>query len=342
MAPKTCELSVATREKIIFLHNSGLSYREIGKQLNVNFSSVRYVIKKKKETGSTINKQRTGRPRKLDPRQRRAIIKESSKNPFLSARELAVDVASTSGTIVTPQTIRNILHSANIRGRAPRKKPFISERNRVKRLEFAKAYVSKPLEFWKNVIFSDESKFNIFGSDGKKTVWRKPNTSLQIKNLIPTIKHGGGHIMIWGCMSFNGVGEMTFIEGNMNAKQYIDILRDNLSNSALKLGIPNSYYFQQDNDPKHTAYITRLWLLYNVKNQLQTPPQSPDLNPIENLWHTLDRKIRKKKISNKSELKQALTEAWLQISNETCQKLIESMPRRLQAVIEAKGMHTKY
>lgn len=223
-----------------------------------------------------------------------------------------------------------------------KKKTFISERNRLKRLDFAKAYVSKPPEFWKNVIFSDESKFNIFGSDGKKTVWRKPNTSLQIKNLKPTVKHGGGHIMIWGCMSFNGVGEMAFIQGNMNAIQYISILRDNLFNSAVKLGIADSYYFQQDNDPKHTAYITRLWLLYNVKKRLQTPPQSPDLNPIENLWHILDMQVRKRKISNKADLKQALREEWLKISSETCHKWIESMPRRLQAVIEAKGMHTKY
>lgn len=77
--------------------------------------------------------------------------------------------------------------------------------------------MNKPLEFWKNVIFSDESKLNIFGSDGKKYVWCKPNTSLQTKHLKPTVKHGGGHVMIWGCMAYSGVGNMTFIEGNMNA-----------------------------------------------------------------------------------------------------------------------------
>lgn len=126
MAPKTCELSVAIREKIITLHDSGLSYREIGKQLNLNFSSVRYVIKKKKETGTTTNKLRTGRPRKLNARQRRAIIKEcTKKKTFLSAPELAVDVVSTSGTIITPQTIRKFLHDSNIRRKAPRKKKNI-------------------------------------------------------------------------------------------------------------------------------------------------------------------------------------------------------------------------
>ncbi|GFV27729.1 transposable element Tc1 transposase [Trichonephila clavipes] len=60
--------------------------------------------------------------------------------------------------------------------------------------------------FWKKVIFSDESKFNIFGSDGRRTVWRKPNTALDPKNLRPTVKHGGVSVMVWGCMASNGVG----------------------------------------------------------------------------------------------------------------------------------------
>lgn len=330
------------RERIIAVRENGLSYREIGKKLNLNFSSVRYVIKKKEESGTTETKARSGRPKKLDSRQQRSIITQISKNPFLSAQQLATDVASTSGTTVSSQTIRNILHKAQLRGRIPRKKPFISEVNRQKRLQFAKDYVDKPVEFWKNVIFSDESKFNIFGSDGRKYVWRKRNSALLTKNLRATVKHGGGHVMLWGCMAYNGVGNISFIEGNMNAHSYIDILRGNLLRSAEKLEIQTSYYFQQDNDPKHTAHITKLWLLYNVRRQLKTPPQSPDLNPIENLWYLLDLQVRKRKVSNKTQLKQVLSEEWLKITNETTKKLVESMPRRLQAVIDNNGMHTKY
>ncbi|KFM60226.1 Transposable element Tcb1 transposase, partial [Stegodyphus mimosarum] len=100
-------------------------------------------------------------------------------------------------------------------------------------------------------------------------------------------------VMIWGCMASKGVGNLCFIDGNMTARTYIDVLRDNLPQSAIKLGISNSYYFQQDNDPKHTAGITCMWLLYIICRKLATPPQSPS-------------KIRKRKISSKSALNKPL------------------------------------
>ena len=106
------------------------------------------------------------------------MSKKRKKISFLCARELAVGVTSKSGIIVTSQIIKNFFYDANILERALREKPFISETNRTKKLEFANAYVSKSPECWKNIIFSCERKFSTFGSFGKKTVWRKPNTSL--------------------------------------------------------------------------------------------------------------------------------------------------------------------
>jgi hypothetical protein len=77
------------------------------------------------------------------------------------------------------------------------------------------------------------------------------------KNVIPIVKHGGGHAMVWSCMGYTGVGELAIVEGIMNAKGYVNILRGNLKKCGRKLGIQDSYLFQQDNDPKHTALITR-------------------------------------------------------------------------------------
>ena len=142
-------------------------------------------------------------------------------------------------------------------------------------------------------------------------MWRKSNTELQAKHVHSTVKHDGGHVMVWGCMAANGVGNLGFVEGTLKAVDYVKVLRDNLSRSASKLGISETSDFQQDYDPKHTAMKTKEWLLYNVRRMLKTSPQSPDINPLENVWHLLDLNMRKMKILNKNDLKRALVEKGL-------------------------------
>lgn len=153
-------------------------------------------------------------------------------------------------------------------------------------MQFARDYENEDAAFWNDVIFSDESKFNVFDSDCKINVWRKKNTELGMKNLKPTLKHGGS-IMIWGCISAAGVGEMTRIEGIMKKEDYLHILKQHLHKSAEKLGIRDTFKFYQDNDPKRKFHIVKSWLLYKCPKVLETPPQSHDLNPIENLWAQL-------------------------------------------------------
>ncbi|GFW37805.1 transposable element Tc1 transposase [Trichonephila clavipes] len=160
-----------------------------------------------------------------------------------------------------------------------------------------------PQQFWNEVIFSDESKFNIFGSDGRRMVRSKPNTSHHPKHTIPTVKHEGGSMMVLGCMAVSGVGNLVFIDQIMHKMAYLNILQNNLKESADKLGLGSNFIFQQDNDPKHTAFVVKEWLLYHCRNQLNTLPQSPDLNVIENLWSHLERAVQKHPITSKEQLK---------------------------------------
>ncbi|GBL77614.1 Transposable element Tc1 transposase [Araneus ventricosus] len=122
-------------------------------------------------------------------------------------------------------------------------------------------------------------------------VWRRKNEELNPKNLVGTVKYGGGGVLVWGCMSASGLGNLVFIDGIMNHALYINILRDNLKLSAQNLGIGNKFVFYQDNDPKHTALNVRLWCLYNCPQNLKTPPQSPDLNPIKHIWRELEVRV---------------------------------------------------
>ena len=128
----------------------------------------------------------------------------------------------------------------------------------------------------------------------------------------------------------------------MDKYAYLNILRRNLKQSAEELGLGSGYYFQQDNDPKHTAHILKLWLLYNVTNPLRTPPQSLDLNPIEHLWDSLEREIRQHSITSKSMLKDVLQEEWAQIASTETSWLVDSMPKHLAEVLKRRGYPTSY
>lgn len=113
-------------------------------------------------------------------------------------------------------------------------------------------------------------------------------------------------VVVWGAVAASGVGNLVFVEGNMDRYQYKSILEQNLRASVDNLKLGESWIFQQDNDPKHTAQVVKDWLLYYAPRQLHTPPQSPDLNVIEHVWEILERKIRKHAITSAPILKKKL------------------------------------
>ncbi len=147
---------------------------------------------------------------------------------------------------------------------------------------------------------------------------------------------------VWGCFAASGVGFLVFIDGILNADMCINIFKQNLLSSANKLRIRSTFKFYQDNDPKHKAKKTREWLLYNCPCVLETPLQSPDCNPVENLWDHLDREIRKTPLLVLPTFKERLRGEQIKIPVTYVRQLVSSMPRRLDAVIRAKGAHTKY
>ncbi len=144
-------------------------------------------------------------------------------------------------------------------------------------------------------------------------------------------------VMIWAAMSSAGVGPLCFLKSTVNAAIYQEILEHFMLPSADKLYGDADFIFQQGLAPAHTAKSTKSWFNDHGVTVLDWPANSPDLNPIENLWGIVKRKMRDTRPNNADDLKAAIKETWASIPPQQCHKLITSMPRRIEALIKAKG-----
>ena len=149
------------------------------------------------------------------------------KQPRTSAPKSASFLENTFEELVSADTVLRTFHQNDYNSRVARRKPLIKQKNKTKRVVFAREYVKKDGDFGNDVIFSDENKFNLFGSNGRIMVWRKVFEDFEVRNFEPTVKHGGS-VMVWGCVSSHGVGSLHFIEDIMLKEQYLAILQDHL------------------------------------------------------------------------------------------------------------------
>ena len=127
---------------------------------------------------------------------------------------------------------------------------------------------------WQKVLWSDETKIQLFGLNAKHYVWCKPNTTHHPEHTIPTVKHGGGSIMLWGYFPLAGTGALVTIEEKMDGAKYRKILKENLLSFARKLKLERKFIFQHDNDQKHIAKATLEWLRNKKINVLEWPSQA--------------------------------------------------------------------
>lgn len=190
------------------------------------------------------------------------------------------------------------------------------------------------------IIFSDEKKFNLDGPDGYNSYWRdlrKQPRYFSKRNF------GGGSLMVWGAFSAKGTLELAFPSCRMNSSEYIDVLRMNLL-SFLNQNREQKYIFQQDNASIHCSKQTKSWFAEQNVKYLNWPACSPDLNPIENVWGILVRKIycNNTQYSSVPELKTAVIEAWGSLESSMLKNLIDGMPNRIFEVIQNKGASTHY
>lgn len=326
------------RNECVRLLKEGKSYRSIASKLKISVGNVCNIAS---SANIDRSQHKGGHPRKLSDMDHRLMVRTITSGKCDNAKQLK----RTLNLQCCPQTVRNALLAEGLAARVKIKKPVISQANIAKRLEFCERFKDNTPEDWDRIVWSDETKVNRFGSDGREYVWGVKGSRRTRREVTRTVKGGGGSVMVWGCFSSKGVGRLAGVEGNMTKEKYTKILDNNLFASTRALGYCNwNFIFQQDNDPKHKAYFTEDWFEDHNVQLLFWPPQSPDLNPIEHLWAHVKRQLNNYPTQPTSiyQLECRIQEVWNNIPVEVCQKLVYSMPDRIQAVLKAKGDWTDY
>ncbi len=209
---KTKELSKDVRDKIVDLQKAGMGYKTIAKQLGEKVTTVSVIILKWKKHQITVSLPRTGAPCKISPRGVSLIMRTVRNQPRTTRDDLVNDLKA-AGIIVTKKTIGDTLRQEGLKSCSTRKVPLLKKAHVQAHLKFA----NDSEENWVKVLWSDETKIQLFGINSTRCVWRRRNDP---KNTIPTIKHGGGNIMLWGCFSANGTGQLHHTKGTMDEAIY--------------------------------------------------------------------------------------------------------------------------
>ena len=339
------EATLAVRIRAVSMIEAGISIHKVAKVVGVAIRTIRRWLLRSKAGESLQNKRGRGRKTSVTMVPKVVIAKTIGKK-MKSTRKISQNLKS-KGFSISHVTVHTYLRkNLRVRPYKPQIQPKLTEKQRAARLKFCIDRKMWSIDVWRRVLFSDESSFELFHTPNRQNdrVWT--NSSANVR---PTEKvKFPGKIMVWGVMSYRALSHLHIIPKGqtVTSEYYVEvILKQSLASTMLRTGdsgtilerelLPerSKAIFQQDGAPPHTSKRSQEWLKSNMPGFWTKdiwPPNSPDLNPIENLWAILKSKLDSmERATNINMLEKQLLLAWKEISPDTLEKLIAGMPIEL-------------
>ncbi len=346
---KDAPLTEREKERILTLKDEGNGPTTIWHKTGIPRSTVSSFLNRhaKTDNSTLARKPGSGAKKKLSLRAERALVRTALKEPRMTLKALASP--SKSGQQLNHHTVAKVLKRYEKAKRRPRKKPYLNLLHKKKR----RAHCRDELATRRNprrVCWSDEVTFHI-GEDGSTFyIIRGAGRDEEYKeqNLRPSFKSGRESVGVWACFCGDEIGPIYILpkKENMNSKRYHWVLQHHFIPfyNRMREKYGDEVCMQQDNASWHTAKLITRYLESKGITMMSHPPQSPDLNPIENVWKRLKDRLgkRKHRLRNRPDFTEALLEEWEEMDKNFLLKLCDSMPRRYKACLKNKGGATKY
>ena len=316
------------RKDCVLLLRSKVPRKKISRVLKISDRTICRVNKKFKQRRSVKRKYGSKGVKKLIQADKIRIYHLISHNPFLSC----IDIVDRLNLQVTRQCVRLYLINSGFVRRRPDNKFRFTEKHIQDRLNFADEMIR--FLFIPEIVFTDEASVWLFDNNHEGWFHRDSNHELSID------KHAG-KIHCFGAVDMLG-GKLVIhtFHGNMDAMRLTEILRDVLLPEA-DYFYPDGWVLGHDNGPTFTAGTTQHFLRNNGPIQLKWPSKSPDLNPIENVWHLLKQNVRKRLPSTVEELENCIHEEWERLDDNIIKKICESFPERIRKCIQLHGQQVR-
>lgn len=335
------QVSEFERGRIVGLREAGLSHGAVAARVQRNRSTIMRVWKLWTDEGRTARKSGSGPRNVTSARDDRHLVRMALTDRTASSRQLAAQWSTATGVSLCASSIRRRLLQRGLRARVPLYRIPLTQNHRRLRLQWANVRRRWRAD-WQQVVFSDESRFNMWHHDGRIRVRRYAGE----RNIPECIieRHSGRTpgVMVWGAIAYHGRSQLLRIVGNLNSTRYInEVLQPQVI--PFLQGLPGAV-FQQDNARPHVARTVMTYLDSQQVQLLPWPAYSPDMSPIEHVWDIVGRRLARdpRPVASTDELWLRIQTIWNTLPQADIQNLFHSMPRRVAALIAARGGHTKY
>ena len=326
--------------------DAGWSYKEIADHFGLAKSTIQDQIKRWRERDSIEDRLRSGRPASLHQGTLVMLQQNIQANPFKTIKELQQDLRNRHHTIVSPMTISRALQRMGLKSYRPLKFPRLRDNHKMTRLRFARHHRHwSAQQEWRQVIFTDESRFGVRWTDGRLRVRRLRGHRNSNEAAVQWTdgQNTGGSVMVWAGISWHHKSELVLFDGSMTGDRYLHEIVERVAVPFGLASIGPGFIYQDDNAPAHRAGVVLDYHEENVNYfHLNWPSKSPDLNPIEHAWDILGKRLREREPRRREDIYPILAEEWHAIPQAKIQRLIRSMRSRMEAVIENQGSFTRY